>query len=290
MWVAKEFGLKFPTVGNLPVNLLYRLAAPSTPPQVKEAAVAILERRGASAIDDIRLLIRSQRLNCSKQKRDDGLNDPSGDRLLPSALPKTPTIATPANEGSNSKTTASAPVETACFVGHLSDEPSGMPKGCWTLDALVGPTIVRLADAMTSDPVAAGGKAAFHLEQIKRSFRAVVELVNDRLSAAPPLTAEQRGTINAGNIALAAFISEDVDPFPGLTGTELADCLERAGIPIDEVIAKSGWDKRYFPANLTSEKELPLRFKNAMRPLRAAIDAARANGIEQEGAISAIEP
>jgi hypothetical protein len=70
----------------------------------------------------------------------------------------------------------------------------------------------------------------------------------------------------------------------------LAECLERAGIPIDEVIAKSGWDRRHFPANLTNEKELPLKFKNAMRPLRSAIEAARAKGTDREGAISAVEP
>jgi hypothetical protein len=117
MWVAKEFGPKFTTVGNLPVKLLYQLAAPSTSPQVKEAAVVILESRGASAIDDIRLLIRSQRPKNSKQTCDNGLNDPSGDCLPPSAQPEMPTIATPANERSNSETTASAPLETAWFVG-----------------------------------------------------------------------------------------------------------------------------------------------------------------------------
>src|SRR5260221_1496635 len=211
MCVAKEFKDKFATVANLSPKFLYQLAAPSTSPQVRDAAVAILESGAASASDEIRQLIRSQRPKKGKRTCDNGLNDPSRDCLPPGAQPEMPTIAPLAIEEPTPETIAGAPLENSCFVGDLSDEPRGMPKGCWTLDALVGPTIVRIAEAMTSDPVAADEKAALLLELIKKGVRAVIELVNDQPSAALPLTAEQRGTINAGSIALAVVICEDVD-------------------------------------------------------------------------------
>ena len=74
MQVATEFGDKWDTVAHLPTTVLYKLAAPSTPPAVREAVLnlkpgEVVTPRGVqSAIDEVK---KGERLKDKRVRRDE---------------------------------------------------------------------------------------------------------------------------------------------------------------------------------------------------------------------------
>jgi hypothetical protein len=105
-------------------------------------------------------------------------------------------------------------------------------------------------------------------------FRLAELRINSRLVAAAA-----RAQLDACMVELLALAGEQ-EPFPGLTGTRLAECLNSAGVPTEEAAEETGL-QQYFKAALNIPDVLPLSTRTRLLPLCKHLGGVQQTALDQ---------